>query len=190
MKLWDIVKKVGSGIIREAVPGGGLIVGAINEFLPDGEKIPKNATGRDVETVLNELPPEVRSRIMEKEFDVDIEQIKQSNETLRTMLEADAKSTHTTRPYIAKHAFHVVAFSVIVCVSLWAYAVFIKDDLLVKSVMDGWQFVLAVIGPFVYLLWAYFGILRRERKDGMDAAGGNSTSSGLSDILGSLFRSK
>ena len=125
---------------------------------------------------------------MEKEFDVSITQIKESNSTVRAMLESDTKNPHTTRPYIAKGAFHVVAFVVIVTISVWAYGVFIRDDDLVKTVMGGWQFVLAVIGPLVTLLWAYFGVLKQEHKNKLDAANGSSTPAGIAGILSSIIK--
>ena len=49
MKLWDIVKTVGSAALQVALPGtGSLIVGAVNELLPDDKKLPAGATGDDV----------------------------------------------------------------------------------------------------------------------------------------------
>ena len=188
MKLWDIVKTVGSGIVREVVPGGGLIVDAVNAILPEGEKLPVNATGSDINNAVSKLPPEQQASVMEKEFDVDITRIKESNATVRAMLEADTKTPHTTRPYIAKGSFHVVAFAIIVAISVWAYGVFTSNDELVKTVMDGWQFILAVIGPLVTLLWAYFGILKQEHKNRLDAANNTSTPSGIAGILSNVLR--
>jgi len=190
MKLWDVVKSVGSGVIREVVPGGGILVDAVNELLPDDKKLPSNATGRDIDDAVGSLPAEQRARVYEKEFDVDLTQIRQSNETVRAMLEADAKAPHTTRPYIAKGAFHVVAFAVVVTVATWAYGVVVGRDGLVESVTGGWPFVLSVIGPFVVLLHAYFGVLKREQKDRLDAARGNSTPAGVAGILSRVLNRK
>lgn len=189
MKLWDIVKTVGSTALQVALPGtGSLIVGAVNELLPDDKKLPASASGNDISQAIGSLPPGQQASVMEKEFDVDITQIKESNSTVRTMLESDAKNPHSTRPYIAKGSFHVVAFAVIVAISVWAYGVFTDNSELVKSVMDGWQFVLAVIGPLVTLLWAYFGVLKQEHKNRLDAASGSSTPSGLAGIISSIMR--
>jgi hypothetical protein len=110
MKLWDIVKNVGGEIVKSVVPGGGLLVEAVNAFLPDDKKVAKDATGDQLRTAVESLPAKQRAELMEKEFDVDIVQIKESNQTVRTMLEQDAKNPHTTRPYIAKHAFHYRTF--------------------------------------------------------------------------------
>jgi len=45
MKILDILKTVGGGLISTLVPGGGAIVELINGFLPDDKKLPSNATG-------------------------------------------------------------------------------------------------------------------------------------------------
>lgn len=172
MKLWDVIKTVGSGVVRETVPGGGLLIDAVNEWLPADKKLPSNATGRDMDNALAELPADQRARVLEKEFDVDIERIQQANETVRAMLAADGSMKHTTRPYIAKHAFHVVAFAVVVTVSAWAYGVVVKDVSIVDAIMDGWPFMLSVIGPFVVLLQAYFGVLRDESKNRLNGGQG------------------
>lgn len=188
MKLWNIVKKVGAGIIREVVPGGGLLVSAVNEFLPEGKKLNNSATGDDLDTAVDSLPPAQRAKLLEKEFDVDITQIKESNETVRTMLQADATMQHTTRPRIALGAFRVVAFTVITTVAVWAVGVVSSDDELVTAVMNGWPFVVGVIGPLVSLLWAYFGILKTEQRDRLNVVSGTSTPSGFAGILSRILQ--
>lgn len=188
MKLWDIVKTVGSAALQVALPGtGSLIVGAVNEFLPDDKKLPAGATGDDIGGAISRLPAADQAALFDKEFDVEITQIRESNSTIRAMLESDAKSPHTTRPYIAKGSFHVVAFSIIVVVSVWAYGVIAGDGDLVEAVVDGWPFILAAIGPLVTLLWAYFGILKQEHKNKLDAANGGSTPAGFSGILSKIL---
>lgn len=187
MKLLDILGKVGGAVIKAVVPGGGLIVDVVNEFLPDDKKLDSGATGSDISSAVESLPAEQRAQLMAREFDVDITQIQESNSTLRAMLDADTKTPHTTRPYIAKGAFHVVAFVATVVISLWAYGVAVKDEALVTAVMGGWQFVLAVIGPLVTLLWAYFGILKQEQRNKLNAATG-STQAGIAGILSSIIK--
>lgn len=190
MKLWDIIKGVGSAAITTMVPGGGLLIGVLNGMLPKDKQLPATATGDDVNSAVNSLPPDQRAAIMDKEFDVELTQIKESNETLRTMLETEAKSPHTTRPYIAKGSFHVVAFAIIVVVSVWAYAVLRSDDGMVKTVVEGWPWFLAVLGPLVALLRSYFGVIKQEHKNKLDAVTGGSTPSGIAGILSSLINRK
>jgi hypothetical protein len=188
MKLWDIVKTVGSAALQVALPGtGSLIVGAVNEFLPQNKKLPAGATGDDIGAAISHLSPADQALIMEKEFEVEITQIKESHSTVRAMLDSDAKNPHSTRPYIAKGSFHVVAFSIIAIVSVWACGVLSGDSAMTKAVVEGWPFILAAIGPLVTLLWAYFGILKQEHKNRLDAANGGSTPGGVSGILSKIL---
>jgi len=183
MKLLDILGKVGGAVVKTMVPGGGLIVDVVNEFLPDGKKLPADATGSDMQAAVDSLPPDQRARLLGREFDVQIEQ----HHSLQAMLNAEQNSTHTTRPRIALGAFHLVAFVSIVAISLWAYAVAVKDDELVAAVTDGWPFVAAVVGPFVTLLWAYFGVLKQEQRNRLNAANG-STSGAMSSIISQIIK--
>lgn len=183
MDLWNIVKTVGSGIISTMVPGGPLIVGAINAALPDDKRLPANATGLQAQDAISALPAAERVQIMDKQFDVDITQIKESHSTVRVMLESDAANPHTTRPYIAKHSFHVIAFTICLTVILWGYGIYKADTDMVKTITEGWPFLLSAIGPLVVLLQAYFGVLRKEHKQKMDAANGAAPPSGLAGLI-------
>lgn len=189
MKLWDIVKKVGSTALQVALPGtGSLIVGAVNEFLPDDQKLPNGATGNDLNNAILKLPAEQQASIMEKEFDVEITQIQESYSTVRAALESDAKNPQSTRPYIAKGSFHVVAFVLVVTICTWCYGVITADELMVKTIVEGWPFIIAILGPLVTLLWAYFGILKQEHKNKLDAANGASTPPGIAGILSAITK--
>ena len=183
MKLWDVIKSVGSGAVREVVPGGGILVDAVNEFLPDDKKLPADATGSDMQAAVDSLPPDQRAQLLGREFDVQIEQ----HHSLQAMLQAEQASTHTTRPRIALGASHLVAFVSIVAISLWAYAIGAGDEEMVTAVTDGWPFVAAVVGPFVTLLWAYFGVLKQEQRNRLNAANG-STSGALSSIISQIIK--
>lgn len=190
MKIWDIVRKVGGGIISNAVPGGALIVDAVNAFLPDDKKLSSGATGDDLHNAISALPAAQQVEIMSKEFDVEITQIKESHSTLRTMLEHDASNPQSTRPYIAKHSFHVIAFCIVVIVSMFAYAVAIENKEMVKVIMDGWPFVVGILGILAALLRAYFGILSGEKKAVLDAANGKTASVGFASSLAGMFKSR
>lgn len=187
-KLADILKTVGAGILREVVPGGGLLVEAVNAFLPGDKKLPAGATGPEVSAAVAGLPAPQRAEVMGKEFDVDLSRIKEGNETLRAMLKHDAENPHSTRPAIARGAFRVVAFVCIAVISVWSYAVATGADEMVNAVTGGWPFVAAVITPLVTLLWAYFGVLKQEHKNKLNAAGGASSAGGVVGVLASLLK--
>ena len=186
-KLIDIIKTVGAGIIREVVPGGGLLLGAVNAILPPDKRLPDTATGKDIGFVIQGLPEAQRASVLEKEFDVDLAYIKETHSTLRTMLEQDAKTPHSTRPKIALGAFRVVAFSCITVISVWSYGVLTGDSELVKAVMDGWAFILAAIAPLTVLLQSYFGVLKTEHRNRLDAANGSATS-GIVSLVSSFLK--
>lgn len=183
MKLLDILGKVGGAVVKTMVPGGGLIIDVVNEFLPDDKKLPADATGPDMQAAVDSLPPDQRAQLLGREFDVQIEE----HHTLQAMLQAEQGSTHTTRPRIALGSFQLVAFVTVVVVSLWAYAVAIENEKLVAAVVDGWPFVAAVIAPFVTLLWAYFGVLKNEQRNRLNAANG-STAGPLGGIISKLIK--
>ena len=187
MNLWNIIKTVGGGVIREVVPGGGILIDAVNEFLPDDKKLPSNATGGDVNTALQSLPPADQARLLDKEFDVDLAQIRQSHETVRAMLDADAKNPQSTRPRIAMGAFYVVSLAMIVAISAWGYGVFKAADPLAAT-SESWPFILSVIGPFVVLLHGYFGVLRSEQRSRLEAASGQAGTTGLVGAISGLIK--
>lgn len=180
MNIWNIAKNVGLGILSDVVPGGREILGVVNSFLPSDKKLPAQATGEQIQSAVNALPPEARASLLEKQFDVDITQIKESHNTARIMLEMEAKSTHSTRPKIAYQAFQVVSAISLMIVFGWMYAISMGKPMLVKSIAEGWPFVAAIIFPFVGWLNRYFGILKSEHKNRLDAAGGHPTSKEVS----------
>jgi hypothetical protein len=183
MNLIKILSKVGGGIFKNAVPGGKAILATVNEFLPSDKKLSDQSTGHDIADHLDHIPEVQRAELLARQFDVKIEQVKQEAETIRAMLAADASSTHTTRPYIAKHSFHLIAIVSLIVIGMWAYAVGTGNAVLVKSVMDGWRLVAAVILPFVLLLYAYFGILKKEHDAKLTVANGESPVSGIINTI-------
>lgn len=185
MKLSHILKTLGRGLIKE-IPGGGAILGLVNAYLDDDKKITEDATGNYLSSVIETLPDDQKVAILSKEFEVDITDIKERHDTLRTMLVQDAINPHSTRAYIAKQSFHVVGIVIIIMMSMWSYAVAIKDSEMVNAVMGGWQFVLALIGPLIYLLYAYFGILKKEHEQKLNTAAGVTPVGVISKIIGAF----
>lgn len=185
--LWDIARTVGSKVISNFVPGGSAIIDVVNTLLPASDKLSTNATGDDITNAINGLPEDQRGALMAKKFDVDITKLQESYSTVRTMLESDAANPQSTRPYIAKHSFHVMAFTIITAISIWAYGIIEGKADLVKAVVDGWPFILAATAPLATLLYAYFGVLKQEHKNRLDAAGGSTKPSGLVGLIQSVM---
>lgn len=187
MNLGDILKTVGSGLIKTLVPGGGMIIDAVNGFLPDDKKLPNTATGQDAQNAISALTPEQQASVLEKEYDVKIEQLRQSYGTLQTMLEANAKSTHTTRPKIAYQAWLVVGFVTILFATGWFIAVYSGDSEMIKAIEGSYMFVGFLLAPLIVWLNAYFGVLRDETKDRFNAAQGHKVDP-VSGLIGKLFK--
>ncbi|AUR81594.1 TMhelix containing protein [Vibrio phage 1.009.O._10N.261.51.C9] len=194
--VWEVVKTVGAGVISSVVPGGGAVIDVINMFLDDDKKLPATATGQQALDAIESLPPEAQVQVLNKQLDVKLEEIKQPHDSLRAMLTANATSTHTTRPWIAKWSFVFTAiFSGVVgliVVCAYAYAVYKRDAALVAAVVDGWPFVLAVMGAvtgtFSILLRAYFGLLSKEHDAKVGAATGTFKPNAIASIMGALAK--
>ena len=114
--------------------------------------------------------------------DFEIEYFKLQADLNKTMLNNESKSIHTTRPKIAYQAFLVVAAITTMIVLGWLYAVLSSNHELVKEIVSGWPFVVGVIAPFVAWLNSYFGVLRKEQADRMNAFNGNPIT-GLFDLF-------
>ncbi|MCP3673017.1 MAG: hypothetical protein GY829_00905, partial [Gammaproteobacteria bacterium] len=135
------------------------------------------------------MPAAERAALVAKEFDVEIIEVQESHSTLRAMLESDARNPHTTRPFIAKWSFIVVALITVLIVIMWSYAVAMQDAPLVKEIASGWAFVAAALAPFVWLLKSYFGTLTAEHRDRLGAAGGNHIApAGLAGLIASFVK--
>jgi hypothetical protein len=193
MNLLKIAAKVGSTLLRSAVPASGLFLDAVNTMLPDSVKLDADASGDDLKKVIEGLSPEDRARVLEKEYDVEIVEIQESHSTVRAMLDSDSKSPHTTRPKIAYQSFQITAAIHIMVAFGWMYAISVQNEELVSQIVQGYPFVLALTAPFVILLHAYFGILKTEANDRLNAANKLPTGTGsglLTNLANKIFNKK
>ena len=188
MKLLDILKKVGGVALQVAMPGGqgALVLKAVNALMPANKQLGATATATEVDQVIRSLPASEQAELFNKEFDVQIVQLQESNSTLREMLLRDAQNPHSTRPHIALGSFYVVAFTVVCATSIFFYGVCSKDPKMVDAIVAGWPFILSAGAPLVLLLRSYFGVLRSESKQKLESTLGvvsPAARSGLSGIL-------
>ena len=190
MRLKDILKKVGTGIIKEAIPGGGMLMGAVNELLPTSKQLNPDARGDELEAVIDSLPAAEKAKVLAKEFDVDIEYIKESGASNRAMLEAEMNSKHTTRPLVIKLFALIVSGITVYIVYIWGGAIVGGKTALVLAIGNGWPMILALCAPFFVVINAYFGILRKERQNKLDAANGNPTGSMASTLISGFLNRK
>lgn len=187
MNLSDIILKTGAAIIKDVVPGGGVILDVVNELLPDDKKLPKTATGHDMQNAITALPAESQVAIMAKQFDVEIAEINGWSNIQASLSDAD-KAGASTRPFIAKSMSFVVGFAIVVFVLIFAYAVFKNSDTMIKTLNDSWPLMLAILATPTTLLRAYFGMRTKEKQTRYNLAAGHpAPTGGLGDLV-KMFR--
>ena len=163
MKISDILKKVGTGIIKNIVPGAGAVIDIVNEFLPDDKKLPNDATGDQVQGVIESLPPADRASIMSKELDVQIEEIRGWSSVVDSLSKADASGS-STRPAIANRMAWLIVAEVAVLLICILVVVVRKDAATLKALQDSWELILVAMATPTALLRAYFGLRTQEKK--------------------------
>jgi hypothetical protein len=174
MKLKDFLKTAGTRLLKE-IPGVEVVLDVVEAATG---KRPEST--QSVSEMVESLPVELRAGILE----LHVQTVQEQGATVRAMLVAEANSTHTTRPKIAWWAFVTTALVTLVVAALWAYAVAIRDVQLVLAVTDGWPWVIALLGPFVAWLNAYFGVLKTEHQNRLDAiTGGKTKPTGIAGII-------
>ena len=189
MNAWDFVKKIGVGLVA-GNPAGAAVLGIINGFLPDDKKLSDKATGEQAEAAIEGLSGQDRAALMSKKIDLQMTEVKESNETVRAMLEHDNLNPQSTRPAIAIGCFRVVAACSLMIIAVWCVGVLKSDAAIVKAAQEGALFVTAVNAPLVTVLLVYFGVIRKEHKQRMDAANGATAPGGIMGALASLLSNK
>jgi len=174
MKLFDILKKVGSVALRTMVSISGPIIDAVNMFLPEDKKLPSDATGDQVNRAVDTLPPEQQAQLLSKEYDVEIAEITSWTQIQSSLAEAD-KVGASTRPKIALMMAWIVCYAEIIAISMWGYAV-IKNQV---SLENSWPLIVAILATPIALLRAYFGMRSKEKKGRYNAAAGQPAQSNL-----------
>lgn len=187
-KLFDAIKGPLLTVASTLIPGGPVILSAVNALLPDDKKLPATATGQEIRGVVNSLSPQARSSLMEKELDVEIAEINSWANIQESLAKADASGA-STRPYIAKMMAWCVVLVIGLFVSVWAVAIITKDVETLKVLADSWITVFAVIATPTALLRAYFGMRTKEKQARYGMASGQSPVSGLTTLI-NAFRGK
>ena len=181
MDIGSILKKVGGSLLKNAFPPlSGAAFDLINDALPDDKKLSKDATGNDAIIAIGALEPDQRASLMEKELDVEIEEIRSHTETTKALAEVD-KTGHTTRPHIAlAFAWNIIIISDLIIISI-LYAVY-KNQITLENC---WPLVLAILSPFVVVVRNYFGNRTKEKQQKYQAVTNTPPIAGaISQIIG------
>lgn len=179
-KLFDTLKGPLLTAASTLIPGGPLILGAVNAMLPDDKKLPDTATGGDIRNAVNQLPADQRGSLMEKQLDVEIAEINAWEGIQGSLAAADATGS-STRPYIALMMAWTVVTVIIVFTIAWTAAVIGEDNETLKVLSDSWPILLAVIATPTALLRSYFGMRTKEKTSRYSAATGQAI--GLASII-------
>ena len=159
MNLSNFVQNLGSGIVN-SLPGGPVVLGLINAFLPDDKQLLGDATGTQVKGAYESLPPVDRARIAEKKIDLEITQEVEFSKRMESMSKADGQST---RPKIALRMANILMFTIGLFSMVLVYAITTKDADLLKSLNDIWLLFGVLTGTPATILVHYFGVLRKEQ---------------------------
>jgi hypothetical protein len=187
VNIGKILAKVGTAVISNIVPGAGIVIDAVNAFLPDEKKLPADATGQQTSDAINSLPVADQVTILSKQLDVEIIEAQEYTKVISALAEAD-KTGSSTRPQIALMMAKVTSFAIIISVSVWAYAVVLDLSTMMVQLKASWPLLMAILGPPIALLRAYFAMRTKEKRARYNIGAGQSESNGLlNDIIG-VFR--
>ena len=158
--IYDAIKGPLASVAASLIPGGPLIIGAVNALLPDDKKLPESATGSQIADAVESLPPDARAGLMEKRIDLQIAREEGWTERYKAMTEADGQST---RPRIAL----MMAWAVVAVIGLFsaviAYQTAQNGLSGLSDAAEAWPLIAALLGIPSGLLGKYFGEIRREQ---------------------------
>jgi hypothetical protein len=189
MDFGQILKTVGSGIIRQIFPAAGAVIDVVNGFLPKDKKLPNNATGEQVQSAIDTLGPEDKAALMSKELDVEMAEINGWSDVVGSLADAD-KTGNTTRPRIAIMMAWAVLLTVVVFLVGFIYAVVSSDDRILQTISESWEVMGIVLATPTALLRGYFGLRTKEKTARYATATGQPQVSGVAGVLGSLLGKK
>ncbi len=186
MNLGSVLRKAGSAVISSVVPGGGLIVDIINEFLPSDKKLPATATGADAQAAIDGLTPELRLQLMTRELAVEIAETNAWSSVQNSLAMADATG-NTTRPVIANRMSWLVVLQVCSLMFAVLYGAITKDNTVLDTLSNSWEMITASMGIPTAVLLQYFGKRTKEKIERYNLAMNNSKAT-LGDAIKTMFQ--
>ncbi|MDH4319876.1 MAG: hypothetical protein OEV73_00105 [Desulfobulbaceae bacterium] len=177
MKLLDVLLKAGSTALSVACPTAAPIIGMINSLLPADKQLPATATGQDVHSAIQTLPPDQQFAILTKQLDVEIADIDAWSRIVDSLAKADATG-NSTRPWIAKWASIVVLLSIVAFMSAWVSAIVTNNAATLEKINGSHMTILALLGPVIAWVDRYFGKRTDEKKARYSLAVGQAPAGG------------
>ena len=188
MNIGSILKKVGSSLLRNALPPfSGMAFDLINNALPDDKKLSETSTGADAAAAVKTLPPEQRASLMEKKLDVEIEEIKAHVGVTQALAEVD-KTGQSTRPAIAKGMSQLIGFGVIATLGPLAYAIIVGKSDMVLEISKIWPLIATIIGIPAGIVNSYFGKRSKEKAQKYEAVTNVPPAAGMISQIVGMFK--
>jgi hypothetical protein len=168
----DTIKGPALALASTLIPGGPAILSAVNAFLPAGKKLPATATGADIHNVIQQLSPEQRASLMEKEIDFKIAEEEGWTERYTAMCAGDSQST---RPKIALMMAYVTCFVILLFTIAISAQIFTDGLNSLADSAQAWTVFATLLGIPSSVLAKYFGELRKEQANRLGATNGLAT---------------
>lgn len=179
MKIKDILK-AGAGLVGTMYPPLGAAIGLVNQFLPEGEKLPETATGTQVEDKVASLPPSIQGTIMEKQVELEIAREEGWTERYKAMCGADGQET---RAAIVRSVTRVLCFEIL------AFTVYLFWYPEAMNSQELWIIFGTLTGVPSTVLLNYFGNLRREQTNRQVSISGKTPAGAIAGLI-SAFKGK
>lgn len=166
--------KTAAGVLGTVHPGIAGAISLANIFLDDEDKLPLEATGKEVEDKVQSLPPDVRATILNKKVDLDIAREEGWTERYKAMCAAEGQETRAKAVMRVTNVlcFEIVAFTVLL---------FWKPELAESPVV--WTAFGTLTGVPASVLLSYFGNLRKEQAARQDTIRGSSTRGAVENVI-------
>ena len=169
------------GAIASAVPGLGVALGMVNEFLPPDRKLPETSTGQDIMDAYSNDIDESSREALDSRTEVELATLKAEENMLNAMVSVEDKGSNT-RPKIALIMTWAVvvesgAYLLLMFMSL-AYAILCAPEhgdkalATVDLITGAWPAFAALITPKLSIIGYYFGRRTMEKKSRYAAATG------------------
>lgn len=156
-KVFDSLKPFAS-VAASLVPGGSAAVALVNALLPEDKKLPPTATGGQVMSAVESMPPAQQASLMEKKIDLEIAKEEGWTERYNTMCQSDGQST---RPKIAYLMAWMLAIPYVLIGLAMGWAIYSKQ----VELTNMWPTLLAYLSIPLGILNKYFGELRKEQQN-------------------------
>lgn len=158
--IFNAVKGPLASVAASLIPGGPLILGAVNALLPDDKKLPETATGQQIANAVESLTPEQRASLMEKRIDLQIAREEGATERYKAMAASDGQETRARIVNRAMTTLMAIS-AVFVAATAWVY---VEQGAEAAFSVEMAGVFITVSGTFAYVIRAYFGDLRSEAK--------------------------